>query len=62
MGYHFKKVYALSEDSLSDKFMKLTDGNFDKVIFRKILFIHIAMIGWYDDISKNRHEIKIIFS
>lgn len=62
MGYHFKKLYALSEDSLSDKIMKLTDGNFDKVIFRKRLFIYIAMIGWHDDFSKNRHEIKIIFS
>jgi hypothetical protein len=62
MGYHFKKLYALSDDSLSDKIMKLTDGNFDKVIFRKRLFIYIAMIGWYDDSSKNRREIKIIFS
>lgn len=62
MGYHFKKLYALSEDSLSDKIMKLTDGNFDKVIFRKRLFIYIAMIGWYDDFSKNRRETTIIFS
>lgn len=54
MGYHFKKLYALSDDSLSDKIIKLTDGNFDKVIFRKILFIHIAMIGWYDDVSKKQ--------
>lgn len=62
MGYHFKKLYALSDDSLSDKIIKLTDGNFDKVIFRKILFIHIAMIGWYDDVSKNRRKVEIIFS
>jgi hypothetical protein len=62
MGYHFKKLYALSDDSLSDKIIKLTDGNFDKVIFRKILFVHIAMIGWYDDVSKNRRKVEIIFS
>lgn len=62
MGYHYHKLYALTSGSLEDKIMRLTDGNFDKVIFRKILFIHIAMIGWYDDFSKNRHEIKIIFS
>lgn len=61
MGYHFKKLYALSDSSLSDKIIKLTDGNFDKIIFRQILFVHIAMIGWYDDVSKNRREIKIIF-
>lgn len=62
MRYHFKKLYALSDDSLSDKIIKLTDGNFDKVIFRKILFVHIAMIGWYDDVSKNRRKVEIIFS
>lgn len=61
MGYHFKKLYALSDDSLSDKVIKLTDGDFDKVIFRKILFVHIAMIGWYDDASKNRRKVDIIF-
>ena len=37
MGYHFKKLYALSDDSLSDKIIKLTDGNFDKVKQRMLL-------------------------